>query len=316
MSNENIKPIGGYFELELPFFTEYHSNAIALNGGRFCLEYLLKCRNYQNVYVPYYTCDSVIEPIKKLGIRYTFYHINKDMHISDDIHLKQNEAIIYTNYWGLQNAYCNQLVQYFGKQLILDYTQAFYSYPIERIDTFYSCRKFFGVPDGGYLYTDCDCDLEIKQDTSFTRMNSLIKRIDLSPEAGYEDFHQINNTFHHTPMCRMSNFTKRMMSAINYKKIATQRKKNYNILREYLGGKELETEEVPMIFPYTTERGQELRSFLIKQKVFIAKYWPNVNSWTEKDSTEAWLANHVLPLPIDQRYNHTDMKRIINLILA
>ena len=32
-----IKPIGGYFELELPVYPELHADAIALNTGRFCL---------------------------------------------------------------------------------------------------------------------------------------------------------------------------------------------------------------------------------------------------------------------------------------
>ena len=70
-------PIGGYFELELPYCFEYHKNAIPLNSGRFCFEYLLRCRKYKKVYIPYYTCDSVIEPVIKLGIDYEFYHIDK-----------------------------------------------------------------------------------------------------------------------------------------------------------------------------------------------------------------------------------------------
>ena len=46
------KPIGGYFELELPLHSELHADAIALNGGRFCLEYLLRCRKYSKIYIP------------------------------------------------------------------------------------------------------------------------------------------------------------------------------------------------------------------------------------------------------------------------
>ena len=38
MNEKTITPIGGYFELELPHFPEIHSEAIALNSGRFCLE--------------------------------------------------------------------------------------------------------------------------------------------------------------------------------------------------------------------------------------------------------------------------------------
>ena len=48
------KPIGGYFELELPLHSELHADAIALNGGRFCLEYLLRCRILQNLYPLFY----------------------------------------------------------------------------------------------------------------------------------------------------------------------------------------------------------------------------------------------------------------------
>lgn len=78
MNEKTTSPIGGYFELELPCFPEYHAKAIALNSGRFCLEYILRCRKYAKVYVPYFTCDSAVEPFVKLGIPYEFYRIDKN----------------------------------------------------------------------------------------------------------------------------------------------------------------------------------------------------------------------------------------------
>lgn len=309
-----IHPIGGYFELELPHGQEFHVEAIALNSGRFCFEFLLICRKYKKVFIPYYTCDSVIEPIIKLGIDYEFYHIDKEYRIIDDITLAEDEAILYTNYWGLQNKYCEKLAAKYGKQLILDYTQAFFSKPIARTDTFYSCRKYFGVPDGGYLYSEAKADFDIEQDESYGRMDSLTKRIDLSPEAGYDDFHKSEAAICHLPVRRMSKLTKRLMQSIDYERAAQQRIDNYNTLRAALGGRELKSGEVPMIFPYETAEGQQLRQHLIANKVFVAKYWPNVNEWTEEDSTERWMANHILPLPIDQRYDKEDMNRIIEII--
>ena len=311
---KKIKPIGGYFGLELPVYPELHANAIALNGGRFCLEYLLRCRKYKKVYVPYFTCDSAIEPIKKLGISYEFYHINKEYRIVNGISLNDGEALMYTNYWGLQDAYCQQLASIYGGRLILDYTQAFYSKSISGIDTFYSCRKYFGVPDGGYLYTDVKADFEIMQDESYTRMSSLVKRIDLSPEAGFQDFHAVSAQFHEMPIRRMSNFTKRMMGSIDYERVARCRIDNYNALQQQLGGRTLNYGEIPMIYPYTSEAGQKLRQNLIANKFFVAKYWPNVDEWAEDDSLETWMANHILPLPIDQRYSKDDMEYIIKLI--
>lgn len=314
MKQEISKPIGGYFELELPTFPEYHSQAIALNSGRSCLEYILRCKQYKKIYIPYYTCDSVLEPIVKLGLPYEFYHITEEYKISETISLSKGEVLLYTNYWGLQNDYCEELAKQYGKQLIFDCTQAFYSKPIRGIDTFYSCRKFFGVPDGGYLYTDVKADFEIEQDESYTRMDSLIKRIDLSPEAGYQDFHKASAMFHDMPVRKMSEFTKRMMQSIDYEQAAKQRISNYNALQQALGGRELRRGEVPMIFPYTSEQGAILRNHLIQHKIFVAKYWQNVLEWTKEDAVETTMVNNILPLPIDQRYGKEDMERIIDLI--
>lgn len=309
-------PIGGYFELELPKHQEFHSDAIALNSGRFCLEYILRCRKVSKLYVPYYTCDSAVEPIIKLGIPYEFYHIDEEYHIVDDIRLSEGEALMYTNYWGLQSDYCRELFSKYGNKLILDYTQSFFAKPIPGADTFYSCRKFFGVPDGGYLYTDADADadLNIKQDVSFSRMDSLVKRIDLSPEEGYEDFRKISEEFHKMSIRHMSRFTKRMMQSIDYDEVAQKRRDNYEKLRKALGGKELSDNDVPMVFPYMANDGQALRRHMIQNRIFVPTYWPNVYDWTGEDSVEAKMAKNIIPLPIDQRYGIDDINLICNII--
>lgn len=112
----------------------------------------------------------------------------------------------------------------------------------------------------------------------------------------------------------MSKLTKRLMQSIDYERVAQKRIDNYNMLRCALGGRDLHYGEVPMIFPYESTEGQDLRQHLIGHKVFVAKYWPNVDEWTEEDSIERWMSDHILPLPIDQRYDKEDMNRIIELI--
>lgn len=308
------KPIGGYFELELPLKKEFHTDAIALNSGRYCLEYILRCRKYTKIYVPYYTCDSAVEPIIKLGIPYEFYHIDKNYRIINNISISAGEALMYTNYWGMQSDYCMELSLKYGPQLILDYTQAFYAKPINGIDTFYSCRKFFGAPDGGYLYTNALADFDIEIDKSYSRLDSLIKRIDLSPEEGYSDFCRSSESFHNLSIRYMSRFTRRLMASINYEEVASKRRNNYELLKKVLGGKSLSDGVVPMIFPYEVKNGQKLRQRLINNRIFVAKYWPNVEKWTGKDAIDASMANNILPLPIDQRYGKEDMKKIIMCI--
>ena len=312
-----MEPIGGYFGLELAHGLEYHKNAIRLNTGRNCLEYILRAKGYKKVYVPYYTCEVVLEPFAKLGVEYEFYHIDIHLEIRDKIILKTGEALLYTNYFGLKQNYVELLNKQFGKQLIIDNTQAFYAKPIEGIDTFYTCRKFFGVPDGAYLYTDKLLDMEFEQDQSYDRFMSLTKRIDLGAEFGYADFRELSKTLVGQPIKRMSKLTQRMMQAINYAVIAKQRRENYMQLQKALGPSNsvdlpLEDDAVPMVYPYLTSING-IREKLIDNKIFVARYWPNVLEWTKNEDLEYLLAYQMQPLPIDQRYGEEEMKRIISV---
>jgi hypothetical protein len=313
-----MEPIGGYFSLELPHREEYHKDAIRLNTGRNCLEYILRARKYSKVYIPYYTCDVVLEPFKKLNVSYEYYHINIHLEIQDEIVLNDGEALLYTNYYGLKQRYTEKLAQQYANRLIVDNTQAFYAKPIKGIDTFYTCRKFFGVPDGAYLYTDKLLDVELEQDLSYERMNSLTKRIDLSPEAGYQDFRNVSRSLVGQPIKHMSKLTQRMMQGIDYTSVAQQRRTNYESLHQALYSQNnleltLDDDDVPMVYPYLVS-GKGLRERLIGNKIFIARYWPNVLEWSEEDDLEYLLACQMHPLPIDQRYGEKDMQLIISEI--
>lgn len=313
------KAIGGYFELELPQYEEYHKDAIRLNSGKNCLEYILLCRKYRKVYLPYYTCDVVLKPFHKFGIAYQFYHINLQFEINDKIELKNNEALLYTNYYGLKQRYVEQLAKKYGRNLIIDNSQAFYAKPLEGIDTFYTCRKFFGVPDGAYLYNDAKPLEGLQRSVSFNRMAQLIKRIDLSPKAGFEDFHQAEELLSKDEIMIMSLFTERVMTSIDYQQTALKRRANFMQLHDYLLMSNmlhlsLEPDTVPMVYPYLTDK-EGLRQYLIQNKIYIAKYWPNVDDWVKNNSVESKLANYLIPLPIDQRYGKEEMNRIIKLIV-
>lgn len=311
-------PIGGYFSLELPQREEYHKDAIRLNTGRNCLEYILRARGYKKVYIPYYTCDVVLEPFKKLGIPYEYYHIDIHFEICDRFTLKEGEALLYTNYYGLKQRYVKQLAAKVGNHLIVDNTQAFYAKPVEGIDTFYTCRKFFGVPDGAYLYTDKLLDVELEQDQSYERMLSLTKRIDLSPEAGYQDFRDTSKALVGQPIKRMSKLTQRMMQGIDYEMVAKRRRANYQLLQEALSKENnlelpLEDDAVPMVYPYLVPV-KGLREKLIENKIFVARYWPNVLESTTPDDIDYLLAYQMQPLPIDQRYGEEEMNEICKII--
>ena len=71
------RAIGGYFGLELRDGVHYHEDALRLNTARNCFEYILRVHKYRKVYIPYYTCEVMLEPLKKCGVLYEFYHIRR-----------------------------------------------------------------------------------------------------------------------------------------------------------------------------------------------------------------------------------------------
>lgn len=319
-----MKAIGGYPELELRKGEHYHKDALKLNTARNCLEYILLARKYSKVYVPYYTCEAVLEPFEKspFPISYEQYHIDKDLEPIELPELKENEAFLYTNYFGLKQDCVERLSTHYGVKLIVDNSQAFFDMPVKGIDTFYSARKFFGVPDGAYLYTDTKLKDhytgELETDISYDRMSALTKRIDLGAEAGYEDFQDVENSLSRQPIKHMSKLTDALLRSIDYNNIREIRRKNFKNLYWSLFQKnklwlKLREEAVPLCYPILTKIS-EVRSELIKNKIFVPKYWPNVLNWCKPNSIEYLLAQEILPLPIDQRYSEEDMEKIISII--
>ena len=72
-----MNEFGGYFELELNEGKDYHAGAIKLNTGRNALEYILRVNKYKKIYLPFFTCDVLLQPIEKLKIDTEFYHIDR-----------------------------------------------------------------------------------------------------------------------------------------------------------------------------------------------------------------------------------------------
>ncbi len=313
-----MEPIGGYFELELRKGEHYHKDAIRLNTARNCFEYVLRTRNYKKVYVPYFTCEVMLEPIKKLGIGCDFYPINASLEPVELSVLKEEEAFVYTNYFGLKQDCVIRLAKVYGAQLIVDNAQAFYAKPIQGIDTFYSARKFFGVSDGAYLYTETRLEQDLEQDISYNRMLHLLKRIDLGAEVGYKDFRFNDDSLCEQSIKTMSRMTEAVMCGIDYETVKRKRRENYAFFDKALGNSngihlELEDESVPMVYPYLTE-DRLLKQRLIENRVFVATYWPNVLKWCDINEMENYLVQHLTFLPIDQRYSCEDMKTILDII--
>lgn len=318
-----MRPIGGYFEWEFPTNNGsfLHSDGVLLNSGRHSLEYiLLSLGQINRLWIPYYTCDVVLQPIERMGIPYSFYHIKNDLTITDEFILGDKEYLIYTNYFGIMDEYCQTLAIRYGDKLILDNAQALYASHIKGINTFYSPRKYVGIPDGGIAYTNFNVDIELKKDNSYDRCVHLLKRHDLQPIDGYADFKECSQKIAKSPLSQMSTLTKNMLASLDYESIKERRLANFVFLHTHLASSNgltfpsLDSFACPMVYPYYTE-DSGIREKLIANQVFVAIYWPNVLEWCNEEDIEYELCKNTIPIPIDQRYGISDMRKIIKTII-
>lgn len=311
------KEIGGFFELELDRREKYHKKAIKLNSARYCLQYILKVKKYRKIYVPYYICDCILQPIVEENLEYEFYSINNKFEPIFNKKISEDECFLYVNYFGINSKSVNK-VRHSFRNLIIDNTQAFFELPLLETDTIYSARKFFGVPDGGYLYIDKILDCEIKQDISYDRFSHLLKRVDTSANESYELFRKSEESLNNCGMKKMSQLTQSILANINYENAKCKRNTNFMYLHDKLNKyNELKFDmsyiNGPMVYPLLV-KDNALRQKFIDNKIYVATYWSEVRDIVSKDSFEYLLTENLLPLPIDQRYGREEMVYIMKIL--
>lgn len=324
-SNNQVKAIGGYFELadkdcecgNLPV------DGTALNTCRNAIEYIiLQLPDAKRIYVPYYTCEAVIEPLKRLPIEYVFYHINDHLEIADEIVLQDGDYLIANNYFGIKDAYIAELAEKYGDRLIVDNAQALFAPVLPNIKAAYSTRKYVGVADGGFAVGVSATNAVVyEEDNSSEHDSHLFIRKEHGAEAGFKDYQANECKLNNQPIRRLSPQTKEILSQIDYDFIIEKRKQNYLYLSKALGVKNLlqlpsiDSFTCPMVYPFMTD-DESLREWLIQNKVFVARYWPNVLEWCRENELEYKLATRIIPLSIDQRYGLEDMRKIIEIIFS
>lgn len=313
MTTNLFKEIGGYFELETDAKgCEFYPEAIALNSARNCLRYVIRVYQIKEIWIPYYTCNVVWQAARSENCKIKFYHIDENFLPTQEF--KKDDFILYTNYFGV----CAKNVENLSKKypnLIVDNAQAFYM-PKFELASFYSPRKFFGVPDGGYLFCAKKLDEKFNKNVSYQRCSHLLKRADLRASEGYSDFQVNEESLNDESVELMSDLTHKLLASVDYKKAKENRLNNFKFLHNSLKQTnelqiELSKNDVPLAYPYLIKK-EGLREKLIQNKIYVATYW----SPLDKEFYESKLQKYLLPLPIDQRYGEAEMKRILEVINA
>lgn len=198
--------------------------------------------------------------------------------------------------------------------IILDNTQSFFQKPVSDIDTIYSCRKYFGVPDGAYLSTEVALDEILEEDQSSSRMKHIIGRFEGQASDYYNEFNKNDEAFKELPIKTMSKLTRNILGAIDYEKVIETRNRNFKYLHDCLGNiniLDVKLSYGPFAYPYYVKNGIQIRKKLAEKKIYTPTLWPNVLKENLEDSVEYEYAANIIPLPCDQRYGIDDMEYIV-----
>ncbi|HZZ04018.1 hypothetical protein [Paraburkholderia sp.] len=321
MNAGQSRAIGGYFELELPQAgSTLHDGALRFQSSRAAFLALLRSLRPAAVWMPWYICDAMIEPLRMAGTAVKRYRLDSDLRVQS-VDLAQDEWLVYVNYFGLCEHQVDDVLRRFpSERVVIDNAQALFAQPRDCLATLYSPRKFLGVPDGGYLVTQQRIDMPNAIDhASVQRCGHLLSRLAQDAEIGYADYAAAEESLKYQQPLQMSQLTQRMLASVDYDAVRARRVANFAFLHEKLQRYNRFTfhhreDTAPLCYPYFGAP-TGLREALRAQRVYTPGYWPDVAAAEGVPEFERDLPDSTLFLPCDQRLARDDLAPIVQRIL-
>lgn len=311
-----MKEMGGYIEFERYSGGEYHENCIALNSGRNCLRYLLRAKKIKKLALPKWICSAVIDACQMEKTEIYFYDVDRNFKPMLETVPKESHIYIVNYYGQLKYDYMCSLYEKYP-HIIIDNAHAFFDRALPGVDTIYTCRKFFGVCDGAYLYTDCRLDAPMERERAYDKMGFLLGRFECGAGAFYDAYQKNEQFIADQDIKYMSHLTQNILKSLDYEEVKNTRSRNFQLLSEGLGRKNLLRlfmTEGAYMYPLLVPDGKTMRKKLIEKKIYVPLLWPNVIKGMEESESAYYLADHILPLPCDQRYTEEDMQYLIEVV--
>lgn len=349
-SFNKMKDIGSIFPL---YEYDLKSNSYNSNFNRIhfslCREALyvvaekLKDTN-KVVLMPAYTCDTVYMPFKQLGWQCCYYSVNRDLYanaesIKNEFKSVHPSLFIIHPYFGRglsdKEKKTLEWIHSCGCKILVDNTQCIFSDDRLAIVDFYtgSYRKWFPITDGGFLESkNVEFTAPLEENHIFCALqkgamylrgeyfntgNEDVKRLSIQLNKA-ADFHSFGEIMPH----RMSKFSEVQLQNQNFESNIKARYENYKYIHENLSqiglcfvSESLDIlSSAPLYFPIYLEDRRDLQIYLAKYHIYLPVIWPVDDEEVLIDNEVRYIYEHVLCIPVDQRYDLKDMERIVKLI--
>lgn len=311
-------------------------NHVWLSTGRDCLEYIIQSLaldEKDTVLLPAYLCPEMLTPFENHGVKIRFYKITKDLTISSqdflgEISKGDVRAALIINYFGWPDpgrTDIRMLCNKHGVVLIEDCAQSpFSKFPLIGDLKFYTFRKSLPVPDGASI-SDIVLPVRTNPATNFarTRLKAGMTKNPVERRALFiKAEKELVNKY--TRPAKMLKESEEILCKLDFARIAEIRRKNYLFLAQELQqAKGLRTiypfllmdDVVPFGLPIICDDRELLKEKLISKKIFPPIHWAMPKAIDRKIYPDShWLSERILTIPVDQRYDEDDMKRISKVL--
>lgn len=318
-SESQHKAIGGYFGFDKLIRANWFAKQkYKFQSARAAFVALSREFKVNTIWLPYYLCHTIIDVCKQENIKVKFYSVANFKSIPE-LNLQENEWIYLVNYFGVSDGWVQAMLNRFPHdRIILDYSQALHARVHRKVAaTIYSPRKFFGVPDGGILFTERSLKSTYQVDfSSQHRLEHLFSRSAGNISEGYFHYHKAEDSLADSEPKLMSPITELILAGLDIDAASSIRIRNFKFLNFHLKHKnflrlDCEIHSGPLCYPFLTD-DPSVRALLLRNKIFTPTYWPECAELGV--SNVPFDINCLIPLPIDQRYTTGDLEKIISVL--
>ncbi len=314
---------GGFLPLELnpgqEYFQEYEEHLARFNTVKVALTFLIGSIQPDRIYVPYYYCPTTTEAIWKTGVETCFYHVGESL-LPAEIPDESGSLVVLVDYFGILGEKITEIAGSFqNAAVILDRAHAFYEKPFlnDHIHQVYSAKKFFGVPDGAYLISSLAGKADRTLTDAHTYAGYLLTTYEVGTNAAYAMKKDTDRMLAEKAL-GMSKLSLGLLCNLDYGQVRRKRIENYKVLYSLLkdyNDLELPKESAAYLFPLLMKGcGAKVKQLLVKERVYVPTLWEGKDLLAHGNDFELAMKDHAIFLPMDQRYDPTDMEYIADLV--
>ena len=335
----------GYFE----GLKKYARELTYLRTGRESLMYAsCNCKLGKEAVIlcPAYCCWSMTAPFEFTGCTVVYYRLNEDLTI-DEVYLERllrgcrPDAILTMNFYGSASTQSAiDKVKAFNNKItvIEDFSHCTFCLDKifnEQVDYYVtSIRKSIGVCDGAMVLSKKPTNKAYIQheapDFGSLRLSAQKQKGRYAFTKSFDDKDMFLSEIRQGEAMidkldgvhPISEISEKMIATINGEEIAFARRENmkhlYGLLKgkvEMVPGLERCFDGAPFSLPILVENRDEVQKKLAQRGVYAPVLWPVADEARAICPVSAKMADKMLSLPIDQRYNYDDIEDIASIVL-